>query len=47
MMYRTCPKDKHMFVAGLKAIGSKIAVTAEGVSDAESLQCANVGMAMG
>lgn len=47
MMYRTTPEDKHMFVAGLKACGSKIAVTAEGVSDAQSLQCAHVGMAMG
>jgi magnesium-transporting ATPase (P-type) len=36
-MYRTSPQDKLMLVAGLKAVGSKIAVTAEGVSDSGAL----------
>lgn len=47
LVYRATPSDKLKFVAAMKRSGSSCALTGESVTDAESIQEASVGFAMG
>jgi Ca2+ transporting ATPase len=47
VLARATPTDRLMLVTGLKAIGRSVAVTGSGINDVESLQAADVGLAMG
>lgn len=44
IMHRASPVDKQMFIAGLKEVECVVAMTGDGVSDANSLFEADVGM---
>ena len=47
VLARATPLDKEILVRGLKAIGSTVGTTGEGIEDVGSLQRADVGLAMG
>lgn len=45
-MHRATPQHKQMFIAGLKEIGCTVAMTSDGIADAEGLKEADVGMSI-
>jgi magnesium-transporting ATPase (P-type) len=47
VLARARPDHKHMVVAGLRQMGKRVLVTGDGVNDVDSVQCADVGFAMG
>lgn len=47
VVYRADPEVKHMFTAAIRAAGSIVGVTGEGLNDARALSEASVGFAMG
>lgn len=47
VLARATPLDKEILVRGLKAIGSTVGTTGEGIEDVGSLERADVGLAMG
>ena len=47
VLARATASDKHLLVVGLQALGKSVAVTGDGINDVESLQRADIGMAMG
>ena len=44
---RAIPYDKHLLVVGLRELGKAVAVTGDGINDADALRSADVGFAMG
>ncbi|VDN45340.1 unnamed protein product [Gongylonema pulchrum] len=46
-MNKTTPDQKLRIVEECQKRGEIVAVTGEGVSDAQALACANIGIAMG
>ena len=46
-MYRATPDDKRLYLCGMKVLGAKIAMTAEGVADTKSLQESHLPIVMG
>jgi len=47
VLARATASDKHLLVVGLKGLGRNVAVAGDGINDVESLQRADVGLAMG
>jgi magnesium-transporting ATPase (P-type) len=47
VLARSTPEHKFALIAGLKDIGSQVAVTADGINDAKALRNAHVGFCMG
>lgn len=47
VLARAIPYDKHLLVVGLKELGKTVAVTGDGLNDADALRAADVGFAMG
>lgn len=47
VLARAKPQHKHMIVKGLQQLGKSVLVTGDGINDVKSIQCANVGFAMG
>ena len=47
VLARSTPDHKFALIAGLKDIGSQVAVTADGINDARALKNAHVGFCMG
>uniref|UniRef100_A0A7S3CL09 Cation-transporting P-type ATPase C-terminal domain-containing protein n=1 Tax=Strombidium rassoulzadegani TaxID=1082188 RepID=A0A7S3CL09_9SPIT len=47
VLARATAHDKYLLVTGLRTIGKNVSVTGDGINDLESLQAANVGLAMG
>lgn len=47
VLARSTPEDKFSLVVGLQDIGSSVAVTADGINDAQALKNAHVGFCMG
>lgn len=46
-MFRINPHQKFRIIEECQKRGEIVAVTGQGVSDAEALACANIGIAMG
>jgi Ca2+-transporting ATPase len=44
---RSTPEDKLALIVGLKELGATVAVTADGINDADALRSANAGFCMG
>mmetsp|Transcript_7833 Transcript_7833/g.7308 ORF Transcript_7833/g.7308 Transcript_7833/m.7308 type:complete len:524 (-) Transcript_7833:50-1621(-) len=47
VLARSTPEDKFSLIVGLKELGASVAVTADGINDAQALKTANVGFCMG
>lgn len=47
VLARSTPEDKFSLIVGLKELGANVAVTADGLNDAQALKNANVGFCMG
>lgn len=47
VLARATPEDKFALIVGLRDLGANVAVTADGLNDAQALKTANVGLCMG
>lgn len=47
VLARATPEDKFALVAGIQELGGVVAMTADGINDAQALKKANVGFCMG